>query len=314
MRAPGEELLELCEQATNEVVIVAPFIKCAAIERLLGAIPLGTEIINCVTRWRPEEIAAGVSDIEVFDILQKRSAARLFIHPVLHAKYFRVDDKCLFGSCNLTGHALGWVTPANLELMFGASANDQRLREFERILFALSFEASERLKCEIAKAADIIAARDGARIENFESTYTVAVISEDQWLPLCTRPDNLFEIYAEEGIDRIVSWTLEAGRRDLRHLRIPEGLARGTFYKFVAATTQQTPLVQRIYEASSEAITPEAGATLVREFVAGRSCEYSFEQHWNTIKAWLLYFLPHLYRQPSGSNDLKKGMQLGIFS
>ncbi len=47
--------------ATRRVVIVAPFIKVGALSRVLRDVRIGCELL-VVTRWRLEELAAGVSD------------------------------------------------------------------------------------------------------------------------------------------------------------------------------------------------------------------------------------------------------------
>lgn len=307
-------MLALCTQAHTDIVLVSPFIKVAAFERVLSAIPYGIKSIRCVTRWHPEEIASGASDVEIFDVIKARAGARLFIHPLLHAKYFRADDKCLIGSANLTQSALGWAMPANLELMYEVLADAQMLRDFEKRLFAVSFEASQQLMNEMAAAADLIRVTGSypkqLREENlgYDDTST---LPEDVWLPLCTRPERLFQIYARQDIDWIIGWTVEAGQRDLRSLRIPAGLGDMVFYRFVAASIQQTPLVQRIQEAAVNVITPEVGRNLILSTVDEQYCVYSPEEHWNTILAWLLHFLPHVYRQPSGSNNLQKGSEIG---
>lgn len=314
MLSSGEKLLELFAGATREVVIVAPFVKRAALARLLAAIPTKIRTITCVTRWRPEEVAAGVSDLDVFDLLKAQPAARLHIHPLLHAKLFRADDRCLIGSANVTHRALGWVVPANLELMIEAPADSVEVEKFEEQLLSASFEASEQLKSEMAQAAQAIAAAgELPRLLNAEGLDDDddPTFPADGWLPLCTRPDRLYQIYSGQGVDRLVGWTLEAGRRDIRSLRIPAGLSRVTFYQFVAASLQQAPLIQRIYRAAVNAISLDVGKNLVASSVDEQYRVYSPEEHWNTLRAWLLFFLPHVYRSPSGSNELQRGAKLG---
>src|SRR3546814_15701150 len=84
--------------------------------RLLGAIP-DDIAVTCVTRWRPDEIAAGVSDLEVFDLIRARASGTLLLQPHLHAKLYRTGDRRLLGSANISGRALGWHEPANLEIL-----------------------------------------------------------------------------------------------------------------------------------------------------------------------------------------------------
>ena len=57
----GEVLETLCREGRNTAVFVAPFVKRAAFGRLLLALPADVSLL-CITRWRPEEVAAGVSD------------------------------------------------------------------------------------------------------------------------------------------------------------------------------------------------------------------------------------------------------------
>jgi len=316
MKDPGDQLKTLCADARTEVVLVAPFIKATALERILEAIPIEVTSLKCVTRWRPEEVAAGVSDLEVFEIISSRPCAQLFIHPLLHAKYFRADGKFLVGSCNLTQRALGWAMPANLELMLEVSDDQQALLDFERLVFANSFEASQQLRNEVSAAADQI--RDSGKQPTLLSEESLGseepeTFSADVWLPLCTRPERLFQIYSGEDSDHIIGWTLEAGQRDIKSLRIPPGLGARTFVQFVAASIQQTPLAQRVRAVATSAITPEEGAKLITSSVDEQYLVYSPEEHWHTIRAWLLHFLPKVYRQPSGSDNLQKGTEIGAF-
>ena len=61
----GTLLLALAGGPHNECIWAAPYIKVAALERLLHACPADTKLV-VVTRWRLDEIATGVSDIEIW--------------------------------------------------------------------------------------------------------------------------------------------------------------------------------------------------------------------------------------------------------
>ena len=54
----------------RDVAIIAPFIKVEALTSLLEVVP-STSHLRCVTRWLPREVADGVSDPEVFDVLEE---------------------------------------------------------------------------------------------------------------------------------------------------------------------------------------------------------------------------------------------------
>ena len=77
MDSPGKKLIELCRGTSKEVMLVAPFIKIAALSKLLQSLPNELISVRCVTRWHPEEILAGVSDLEVFDLFEGRPERKL---------------------------------------------------------------------------------------------------------------------------------------------------------------------------------------------------------------------------------------------
>ena len=177
MVLPGEAVLELCASAQSEVLLVAPFMKSAAMNRLLEAIPPYVQKVRCVTRWRPEEIVAGVSDLEVLDLIEQRVGATLFVHPYLHAKYFRADRRALVGSANITSRALGWSIPANLELLLPADSLTEIIQEFEKKLLQSVIEVDQTLRLGIQSAADKIK-QEGVRLVAAELSETDAESSE----------------------------------------------------------------------------------------------------------------------------------------
>src|SRR5690348_16210342 len=103
---PGDQLLVLLGSAEAEALICAPFVKLHALSRLLDVIDSAARI-ELFTRWRPEEVAAGVSDTSVLAVVEDRGGS-VWLHDQLHAKVFRADGQVLVGSANVTGKALGW--------------------------------------------------------------------------------------------------------------------------------------------------------------------------------------------------------------
>ena len=78
----GDQLLKLVSSAKERVVLAAPFIKVEVLQQVLHAIPIsGGQHIDCVTRWRPEDIVDGVCDLEIFELIADRANARLWRHP-----------------------------------------------------------------------------------------------------------------------------------------------------------------------------------------------------------------------------------------
>ena len=104
MTSPWKRIVVLALGAT-EAVIAAPYIKENSLRRMLDQLP-HLERLTCVTRWQAGDIAAGVSDTVVRDLVRSLGGA-FRLHPSLHAKYYRFDDGVLVGSANLTDAGLG---------------------------------------------------------------------------------------------------------------------------------------------------------------------------------------------------------------
>src|SRR5688572_5725315 len=145
----GTRLECLCAEARHEILLAAPFTKKDVVARLLEKVPLSVSV-RCVTRWRPEEILAGVSDIEVWPLLRDRHLASMWLRTDLHAKYYRVDERCLVGSANLTSMALGWTPHPNLELLVPLEAGDAALRGFEAVMLAGCVQVDDALFAQVA--------------------------------------------------------------------------------------------------------------------------------------------------------------------
>ena len=155
MILPGEQLEQLCRQGQQVVLLVAPFIKAATLARLLNYMQPGVEL-RCVTRWRPEEIAIGVSDLDVWPLLQARPNSVLWLSSALHAKYYRADAQCLIGSANLTNAALGWSAQPNLELLVDLPASAAQCIGFEGDLWSSAIAVDDDLHALMVKAVAAI--------------------------------------------------------------------------------------------------------------------------------------------------------------
>src|SRR5258706_3983855 len=135
MQLPGDQLETLCKGAQRELLLVAPFVKAGTINRLFASVQ-DHVAVKCITRWRPDEILAGVSDIEIWGLLKSRPLSTLLLRTDLHAKFYRADENCLVGSANLTATALGWSRQPNLELLLTVSHDQPEIRAFENILLS----------------------------------------------------------------------------------------------------------------------------------------------------------------------------------
>jgi hypothetical protein len=292
----GASLEEFCRTASTEVLWVAPFIKVGALMRLLESVPPNV-VLRCVTRWRPDEIAAGVCDLEIWPILRERDA-QLWLCPHLHAKYFRANEQCLVGSANLTGAALGWSHAANLELLVKLSAAHPTLQSFEATLWESVTPVDdgiyEAMQAAVAALPKVLASPLLTPESTPEFDCIFAPDLATAWLPQTRHPEDLFHAYAGQN-ESLSSATRETAERDLTWLQVPPNLSREAFENYVGTLLLQAPLVRRIDE--FVATSQRFGA--VRDFLKTLPCaaasEFDADRVWQTLMRWLLQFLPQRY-------------------
>ena len=302
LNKPGDLIINGCIGAKNEVILVAPYMKSVVLEQLLDAIPIGVSQIVCVTRWKPEDVAHGASDLEVYDVVRARDCARLLLHPFLHAKYFRFDQQCLIGSANLTLSALGWRFPHNLEILTSPDPESEDLKSFERELLEHSVLATVEMKDHIARTADAL-----RRLVEDPSPDDVAYNPRYGilgWLPRCQDLKVLLRIYMGEDVSDVITNTQMAARYDLAALAIPAGLSEGQFWINVQTNFSMMPLVAKITTLSRTGLDSTVGAKLISDYTAlDGPDEDGFDPaaYWRIFTEWMTTLFPEKYTfQPTG--------------
>ena len=96
-------------------LVLVPFAKLAAVQKLHEVqnprVPL-----KLICRWRPADLLAAVSDIELFPYLDGLGS-QIFIHPDIHLKLYIFQSNLAFNtSGNLTLSGLGYSPQANIEV------------------------------------------------------------------------------------------------------------------------------------------------------------------------------------------------------
>jgi hypothetical protein len=102
--APSEAISQLMRSASGPVFIAAPYIKSPTLRKLIADLPAAATELICITRWLPEDIAAGACDLKILEDVTSRDGGRLLVHPHLHAKYYRAASQC-WVTANLTARA-----------------------------------------------------------------------------------------------------------------------------------------------------------------------------------------------------------------
>lgn len=287
MRECLGDLLVESSAGAREVVLVAPFVKASTFERLLTALPSSAGV-KLFTRWAPEEIAAGVSDLAVWDLVRDRCGAHVWLVPQLHAKYYRFDRVVYVGSANLTAAALGWCTAPNLELLL--QVDPVAVEGFESRLFARALLVDEDIY-EATRAA-VFALTAGAPPP---PTYEDA-LAASPWFPVSPHPQHLYDCYRGRR-EFVLDSVFEDGQRDLVALRLPPGLSRAAFDAVVAARLRDLAALAAVDVAAADGVTRQLGSDILREHGVPDHPAGDPYANWDTLRAWLLRFFGRRYRE-----------------
>lgn len=295
----GTKLEELMDSAQSGVVLVAPFMKAPILKSLLEHIDDGVEI-KCVTRWRPDEIVVGVSDLEVWPLIKNQQNASLLLRPDLHAKYYRVDDQCLVGSANLTATALGWSSRSNLELLVKMLADDPQLASFETVLFTGCVQVTDSLFEQIYEVVQTLIEQEiyfpskpDFLLEMGNDEVEESTPAES-WLPTLRHPERLYIAYTGD-LEKLSTTTKTLALSDLVALAIPPSLPKVAFEAYVGTLLLQMPIVSKVDEF---VVTPQRFGA-VRNLLASLPCadnsNFDTNEAWQTLMRWLRHFLPNRY-------------------
>ena len=306
---PGNALLDIVRSAEDTLVIVAPYIKVATLKKVVDEIASGSPALTCVTRWLPEDIAAGVCDLEILDVIEGFPGGKLLVHPHLHAKYYRGDGRCLVGSANLTSRGLGWTTPANVELLIEMSSDFDSLREWEVALLNSAVPATQELQKNIRREADRLLANSALsqppEVEQIADERASAL----QWVPRCPVPERLWDVYSGEKLETIISATQKTAQEDLSDLAVPAGLTKNLFESYIIGILKQMPLIAEIDTLALSGLSDSQAQTFLENRL-GDSTPYPTDETWRILKDWLIYFFRQTYRLEVEQEVIVKGQNI----
>ena len=232
---PGTTLSRLCSGAES-LVIVAPYIKADALDKVLAAASPAVSL-TCITRWNPQDIAVGASDTMCRTIVTERGGS-FKLHPSLHAKYYRIDDAVLIGSATLTSSAMGWSRQSNLEILcrpsddFDALAFEQELLEQAREIGDEEFTRWEAIT-QIKAQGHLTIIPDGQSLR-------------DAWRPATRDPRHLELAYRGRECEIASFDEQRAARRDIEALLIPRGMTDEQVRSWASACLLAAPFTNAV--------------------------------------------------------------------
>ena len=272
----GDRIRALFSEAKS-AIIVAPFIKVNALNSLLESVPNDIPL-SCITRWEPREIANGVSDLEVLQLLQKRGNSKLSIVERLHAKLYIADDKCLIGSSNVTLAGFGEAdVKNNIEVLVEMTTKHPDVSKTIEEIQRNAIEATEAMAFSVRKLADNMIKFD----EESESK------SSETWFPISRNPERAFQVYASpptefiSNADRILL-------KDIAECNILPGLSENLFDEVVRSRLSEIPMASFILDGTSDVVYRKSEADLLLAQMT--TDQWSPNDIWNAFVTWMAYF------------------------
>jgi hypothetical protein len=293
----GQNLVDVVQNTQHELWIVAPFIKLNALSRLINELNQQVKI-HCFTRWRPEEIAIGVSDIDIWLLLKDRGNSQLWIRSDLHAKYYRADKTCLIGSANLTATALGWASNPNLELLLDVPINHPSLVNFETELMAKAILVNDALYQQTKELVTQLEPeiKSLQYLEQEVASTEISIIDLETWLPSLRNPEQLYWAYqGEKG--KFSSGIYDIAILDLQVLNIPKGLSKSSFESYVGYSLLQLPIIQKVDIFVAQPRRFGEVSAYLKTLPCANVPDFDSKFAWQTLMRWLLFFLPTRYNQ-----------------
>lgn len=307
--AGGADLVRLASTARDELVVVAPYIKTGALERILSQASEHLSSVICVTRWLPQDIVSGACDLEIYELLAARPRHSLYAHSHLHAKYYRADDICWIGSANLTNRGLGWAQPSNLEILKPMPAREFQAWEAE--LLDLSTPVTEKMRDDLGAAAE--------KLKKAQPPPPLPEVLEpadrDQgpnlWVPSCPAPNRLWDVYSGKAGSRIMPSAKEGAVRDLEVLAPPLGMEETAFAKYVAGVLIHTQIFREVdsWLADEGRLTDDRAHELLQGLLEEQA-PLDPETTWTLLKRWFGQFFPDSYLFEREQDVMTRGARL----
>ena len=298
MKTIGDDIVSLLGSAKHNALVVAPFMRSEALSPLLDSISDGVEI-TVVTRWRPTDLLSGVSDLDIYDVVKSKNAA-LYIRHDLHAKHFAADDRCLIGSANVTLTALGWRTPANLELLTPISRKSQSIINFEKKLFSGAILATAQQHDFLTKFLSHFRKLD-ISIPNAGDDKWYPLLPD--WIPQIRNPEELYSVY-NQSTD-VSRTALKSMKKEIDQIGVIPGLNEEEFRIWIAAKIGQAPLIVQVIQHIEEHgdMTEDALSDILNQTDSDETRPEAREVL-QVLKHWLTYFLQTHYQTAPDSIKL----------
>ena len=207
------------QQANHEVFIAAPYVKIGIVKKLEFPEKLASKSIF-VCRWKLDDVLSGATDIGVYPLLRDKGI-RVLLHPNLHAKYYRFDNKILMGSANLTSNGLINNETGSLEALTSL-LKSTTTTNFESKIIEESRQVDDELYSEY--------------LEILDSQLVAEPLNEiDFFWPSFSSLEKAWSVYTQD--DSSIS---------LKPLAIPPNLEKSKLTNFIKIRLREFSNIQRV--------------------------------------------------------------------
>jgi hypothetical protein len=302
-----DSLDKRAEDGDNLFFIVAPYVKLEAL-RLLFETVRPQPGLKLVCRWLPNDLIAGVSDLDVFGYLIERGG-QLYVNPRVHMKVYAFESNAAIStSGNLTLAGLGYAGTATANIEVGTAVTLQaadwvnlyKVVNGSRLMTA---ELYARFSEYVRTTPPLPAPPAAPDLLGPSKAYTISS------LPAVDTPEDLERFYFNEATDA----TPDLRRRayhDLATFNIPAGLGRELFPVQLAAAFRANPFVSDLIRHMKTIGSLHFGG--VNSWIHERCEDVPLPYKWevksttHTLYNWLARFVPELtWDQPRYSQILR---------
>ncbi len=275
-------------------MIVAPFIRKEALLALVEECET-PETLSVITRWTEQDIVSGISDLDIYPLLQDRGIA-LYLNQTIHLKLLVFASNWAFvTSGNITGKGMGLTEPHNLEV--GCRA-ELRREDWQSIYQLLG--SSFRVDDDIYHKA--IAYRD-ANYKPLNAVPSLNLTPEQNQqfsilsLPAMGSPSELHALYASN--ESIPAGNVATYMHDITLYNVPPGLKEGAFHTCLHDSFKSQRFIQTIVSLIKTAGSARFG--LVNEWLQTNCSDKPTPYRWELKPATrrLYNWLEHFYDEIS---------------
>ena len=233
--------------------------------------------VSCKTTWVPHDVAKGISDPQIFYLLEDRGNSELYLVDRLHAKLYVADKNCLVGSANVSHSAFGErYDGGNIELLVETNIEDCHI-----ILLLDEIASTERKATKLMANSVINIAESLKKDTNLFSSI------RSYWVPNSNIPEEAYEVY--KSLDTM---SIKASHRRVHHdillANTPPGLDERGFKEHIRHQLLEIPGINLLFEDDSDISFDKK--ELPALFAMDNKQGMKDEEIWYAFVKWVSYF------------------------